>query len=70
MWYNLYTNSGEKIRINLYSRRDGYFRGVDVNGNDLLVNEEDVQKVELAEGNNDYYGYSTTFGGIEGLGYG
>ena len=58
------------MRINLFSRRDGKFRGVGVDGKDLVISESDVQNIKLAEGNNDYYGYSTTFGGVEGIGYG
>lgn len=70
MWYDFALKDGTNIRVNLYSFTDGYFRGVDEQGNDFVVAFNQVVKYMLSWGNNDYYGYSSTEGGDVGLGYG
>ncbi|MEM0142762.1 MAG: hypothetical protein QXL94_02215 [Candidatus Parvarchaeum sp.] len=46
------------------------YRGVDEAGNDVVIPMSEVQKIILTEGNNDYYGFDSSTGGIVGIGYG
>ncbi|MEM0142717.1 MAG: hypothetical protein QXL94_01990 [Candidatus Parvarchaeum sp.] len=70
MWMNIILYSGEVIRMNLMSAVGGFFRGVDANGNDVVINKNEVQNFIQTYGNNDYYGYDEESGGTVGIGYG
>jgi hypothetical protein len=69
MWYDLILYDGTTVHMNVM-KVDSSWRGVDMNGNDLIINANLVQAFRLADGNNDYFGYSSSTGGDVGIGYG
>ncbi len=65
----VFLKSGGSVYFNLFALVGGAYRGVDPAGNDVVIPQSEVETFKLAEGNNDFYGKSTS-GYDEGIGYG
>ena len=70
MWLDLTLYTGETIHLNVSKADNDVFAGVNEAGEETVIPKSKVQSFKWGNGNNDYYGYDSSTGGVVGLGYG